>query len=204
MGDLDPSGLVRRQQSLGHRGAQPSLAGVCRVRAGLGERLPGRSTVEIDVLHADEPGAGCLRGGEDAGLQGGKLLRPPRVRRVEGLVDDPGAAGDGGGEPRVRGVATDHLDVVGYLGRPAAVHEPHRLAPAPQRVQRGQADGAGAEDDVPGVGVHALLSIRVRAGTRAAAGGGSAGSSACSSTPDSAAKTTAPLAPKTVTCLSTS
>src|SRR6185437_10476470 len=66
--------------------------------AGLGQGLAVGTAVHVDVLHADQAGPAGLGGGQDAGLEGGEQFRPLVVGRVEGLVDDPGAAGGGGGE----------------------------------------------------------------------------------------------------------
>ena len=142
------------------------------VGAVLGERAAGGPAVHVDVLHADQPGAGGFGGGEHAGLQGGELRGPFVVGRVEGLVDHGGALGDGGGEGGVAGVAADDLDVVGHAGVAGAVDEPDGLAAAAQRVEGGQADRAGAEDDVPGGG-HAVASTGGSAGR--GSGGGAVG-----------------------------
>ena len=87
MATCDPSGLVGGEQLAGHLAAELALLGVRGVVAGLGQRPAGRAAVHVDVLHADQPGAGGLGGGQHAGLQGRELLDPPGVRRVEGLVD---------------------------------------------------------------------------------------------------------------------
>ena len=50
---------------------------------------------------------------------------------------------------RIAGVAADHLDLLWYAGGAGAVDHPDGLAAATQGVQRGEADRAGAEDDVP-------------------------------------------------------
>jgi hypothetical protein len=142
------------QELAGHAGAQLALLGVSRVGVGLSQGLAVGAAVHVDVLHADQPGAGGLGGGEDAGLQAGEQLHPLVVGRVEGLVDDLGALG-GGGEGRVAGVAAEDLDVVGGRRGAGAVDQPYGLAPAAQGVQGGQADGAGPEDHVPWRDAHA-------------------------------------------------
>src|SRR6185369_6035521 len=87
---------------------------------------------------------------------GGRGTAPPIVvGRVEGLVDDPGAAGGGGGEGGVAGVAAEDLDVVGDRGGAGAVDQPGGLAAATQGVQGGQADGPGPEDHMLWLGIHA-------------------------------------------------
>ena len=106
-----------------------------------------------------------LGGGQHPGLQAGELLGPARVRRVERLVDHLGAAGDVDGEVRIGGIAADDLDALGNPGRAGPVDHPDALAAAEQGLQGGQADGAGAEDDVPGcVVVHdcSLISWSLR------------------------------------------
>jgi len=113
------------------------------------------AAVHVDVLHADQPGAGGLGGGEDAGLQAGEQLDPLVVGRVEGLVDDLGAVGGGGGDGGVAGVAAEDLDVVGNRGGAETVDQPGGLAAARQDVQGGQADGPGSEDHMLWLGVHA-------------------------------------------------
>ena len=82
----------------------------------------------VDVLHAHQSGAGRLGGGEHAGLQRGELLRPSVVGRVESLVDDASAVGDGGAEARISGVAADDLDTVGHGRGPGAVDHANRFA----------------------------------------------------------------------------
>ena len=183
-GHLDPSGLVCGEQITGHHAAKPALLGVRRVRAGLGERLPGRAAVHVDVLHADQPGPRRLGAGQHPGLEAGELLGPAGVRRVERLVDDSGAPAHLGAELRIGGVPADHLDVVGYPGRATAVDHPDRFAAPPEGVVRGEADGSGAEDHVPGWAVHDWSFAVGRAGRRR-----------CSKTPDRAEKVTAPEAP---------
>jgi len=70
-GDLDPSGLLGGQELTGHPGAQLSFLCLGGIRAGLGQGLAGGRPVQIDVLHADQPGAAGVGGGQDAGLRGG-------------------------------------------------------------------------------------------------------------------------------------
>src|SRR6476659_10629843 len=137
------------------RGPQYSFPGVGGIGAGLGQGLAVGAAVHVDVLHADQAGPAGLGGGQDAGLEGGEQLRPLVVGRVEGLVDDPGAAGGGGGEGGVAGVPAEDLDVVGDRGGAGAVDQPGGLAAAAQGVQGGQADGPGPEDHVLWPGVHA-------------------------------------------------
>jgi hypothetical protein len=60
------------------------------------------------------------------------------------LVDDLGSARDVDGEPCVRGVAPDDLDLIGYGPGAGAVDHPHGLAAAKQGIQRGETDRAGA------------------------------------------------------------
>ena len=74
-------------------------------------------------------------GGQHAGLQGGELLGPLGVGRVEGLVDDLRAPGDRGGERRVPGVAADHLDVVGDGARPVRLTS-RTVSPRLRRASR--------------------------------------------------------------------
>jgi len=162
-GDLDPSGPMRREELPSHPPPELPLLGVRVIRAVFGERASGRSPVHVDVLHADQPRAAGFGGGQHAGLQGGELLEPAPVGRVEGLIYDPGAPGDGGGELRIAGVAADHLDVVGHRGGAGAVDQPYRLAAPAKRVEGGQTDGAGSEDHVARCGVHAVSPIWVGA-----------------------------------------
>ena len=112
------------EQLAGHPPAQLALLGVGGVVAGLGQRPAGRAPVHVDVLHADQPGPGGLGGGQHAGLQGGELLGPAGVGRVEGLVDDAGAWATAVVKPGSRGVAADDLDVVGNAGGAGAVDHP--------------------------------------------------------------------------------
>ena len=83
--------------------------------------------------------------GEHPGLQGREFLHPTLVRRVEGLVDDLGAAGGIDGELWVGGVAAHDLNVIGYSGGAGAVDHPYGLAAAKQGIEGGEADGAGTE-----------------------------------------------------------
>ena len=159
-GDRHSAGLVGVEQLGGHPAAELSLLGVGGVVAGLGQWPAGGAAVHVDVLHADQPGPVGLRGGEHAGLEGGELLHPTRVGRVQGLVDDLGAVGDVDGELWVGGVAADDLDLIGYAGGAGAVDHPHRLAAAQQGVQGGQADRAGTEDDVTRGAVHSVAHDR--------------------------------------------
>jgi hypothetical protein len=128
----------------------------------LGEELAGGAPVHVDVFHADQPGPGGLGGRQHPGLQGGKQLHPLVVGRVEGLVDDLGASGGGRGEGRVAGVAADDLDLIGDRGGAGAVDQPHGLAAAAQRLQRGQADGTGPKDHMPWRGVHEYRPVASR------------------------------------------
>ena len=147
-GDLDPSVLVGREELAGHPSAQLALLGVGVVRAVLGERSSGGPPVHVDVLHADQAGAGGLGGRQHPGLQGGELRGPLGVGRVERLVDDAGTAGSCGGEARIAGVTTDDLDVVGNGSVAGTVHEPDALPAASERLVRRKADRPGPEDDV--------------------------------------------------------
>ncbi len=162
-GDLDPAGLVGGEQLAGHLAAELALLGVRRIGAGLGQRPAGRAPVHVDVLHADQPGPVGLGGGEDAGLQAGELLGPRGVGRVEGLVD------------HLRAPATSMVNF-GSAASPPTTSTPSgtracperltirtRLAAAEQGVQGGEADRAGAEDDVPRCAGHDCSSILVAA-----------------------------------------
>src|SRR4029453_18556344 len=91
-------------------------------------------------------------------------------------------------------------DVGGVAGVAGAVAEPDGCAAPAQGVVGGQADRAGAEDDVP-CGRHAVTSIGGPAGRGAAAV--RYGRSSCSRSPDSADTVRAPLRPTTVNCSST-
>jgi hypothetical protein len=112
-GDLDASDPMGGEQVLGHPAAEFALPGVRPLWVRLGERCGGTS-VHVDVLHAYQPSAGGLGGGEHPGLQSRKLGQLRGVRRVEGLVDDRRALGHRGGEGGVAGVPAHHRDVVGY------------------------------------------------------------------------------------------
>jgi hypothetical protein len=158
--DRDASGLMGREQVPRHPAPQLSLPGVGVMSPVLGERPAGGASVHVDVLHADQPGAGGLGGGDHTSLQGGELCDPLVVRRVEGLVDDGSTLRHRGGEGGVAGVAADDLDVVADPGVPGAVDQPDGLTTAPQRLEGGQADRAGPEDHVPGGG-HTVTSVRV-------------------------------------------
>ena len=158
-GDFDPSGLVGCEELAGHPSPELALLGVGVVRAVLGERASGGPPVHVDVLHADQAGAGGLGGGQHPGLQGGELCGPLGVGRVEGLVDDAGAPGGCGGEARIAGVTPDDLDVVGNGCVAGTVHEPDALAAASERLEGREPDRPGPEDDVLGRG-HAVASIR--------------------------------------------
>jgi hypothetical protein len=162
---------MRRLELASHPGAKLPLLGVGGTGAGLGQGLAGRAAVHVDVFHADQPGAAGLGGGEDAGLQAGEQLDPLVVGRVEGLVDDLGAAGGGGGEGRVAGVAAEDLDVVGDRGGPRAVDQPHPLTPAAQGVQGGETDRAGPKDHMPWLPVRAGSAPSVAWGRRRGGGG---------------------------------
>ena len=189
--DLDAAGVVGGEQLARHPAAELSLRGVGVVGAVLGQRASGGAAVHVDVLHADQAGAGGLGGGEHAGLQARELCGPLGVGRVQGLVDDARRRGlTVGGEGGVAGVAADDLDVVGDAGVAGAVDQPDGLAAAAEGVEGGQADGAGAEDDVPRGG-HAVAPTGVGAGSLAGRRCGS-GRSACSRSPDRAEKVTAP------------
>src|SRR4051794_16100273 len=154
-------------------------------------------------------------GGEHPGLQTGEFLHPARVRRVERLVDHPGAPGGIDRELGVGGVPGYHLDIVRYAGRAGPVNHPHGFAAAEQGLEGGQADRTGAEDDVLRSSGHAVSFAVAVAGLAAtvglltvglltvALGVARAGSSCCRSTPERAEKVTAPLAPKMVNCSST-
>src|SRR4051812_48751426 len=96
--DLDAPGLGCGEEVAGHPGPQPPFGGVGGVGTVLGERSAVGAAVHVDVLHADQAGAGGLSRGEYAGLQWGPLRRPLVVWRVEGLVEHGGALGDGAGE----------------------------------------------------------------------------------------------------------
>ena len=119
---------------------------------------------------------------------------PLVVRGVEGLVDHGGAGGGMGREGVVGGVSGDDVDVVRDAGVPGAVdHADAGLAAIQQGVHDGEADGAGAEDDVAGrCGCHdgfpdrvgLVISLVVRVLSR------------CNSSPVSAVTTRAPEAPK--------
>src|SRR4029079_1379190 len=131
------------------------------IGAGLGQGLAVGAAVHVDVLHADQAGPAGLGGGQDAGLEGGEQFHPPVVGRVDGLVDDLGAVGGGGGEGGVAGVTAEDLDVVGDRGGAGTVDQPGGLAAAAQGVPGGQADGPGPgpgpgpEDHMLWPGVHA-------------------------------------------------
>ena len=133
--DLDAAGVVGGEEIARHPRAELALRGVGVVGAVLGERAAGGAAVHVDVLHADQPGAGGFGGSEDAGLQGGELCGPLVVGRVEGLVDDGGAVGGLGGEGGVAGVAADDLDVVGYAGVAGAV-DSRTVSPRRRRASK--------------------------------------------------------------------
>src|SRR4051794_5777050 len=156
--DFDATVLMGGEQLAGHPSAELALLGVGVVRAVLGERLPGRSPVHVDVLHADQAGAGGFGGRYYPGLQGRELRGPLGVGRVEGLVDDTGTPGGCGGEARIASVTPDDLDVVGNGGVAGSVQEPHPLAPASERLEGRDADRPGPEDDVLSRS-HAVASI---------------------------------------------
>ena len=160
------------EQLGGHLAAQLPLLGVCGVVAGLGQRPASWAAVHVDVLHADQPGAVGFRGREHASLEGRELLHPTLVRRVHGLIDDLGAAGDVDGELWVGGVAAHDLNVIGYSGGAGAVDHPYRLAAAEQGIEGGEADGTSAEDDVAGSAGHAVSFSVAPAGLTVDRGGG--------------------------------
>lgn len=77
---------------------------------------------------------------------------------MNGSANDGRPAGGGDGEVRVAGVSADDLDVVSHRGVAGAVDQPDALAAAAQRVEGGQTDRTGAEDDMPG-GAHGLAGL---------------------------------------------
>ena len=131
-----------------------------------------------------------------------EIFHPTRVGRIEGLLDDLGSAGDVDGETCVGGVAPDDLDLIGYGGGAGAVDHPHGLAAAEQSLRGGEADRAGAENDVTRSPAHRLPTTA--ASTRALpAGALRTGRIPCNNSPESAEKVAAPLAPNIVNCSST-
>jgi hypothetical protein len=68
------------------------------------------------------------------------------------LIDDGGTLGGAGCEHGVDGVSRDDFHALGHDGLPGPVHQPDGAAPPAEGLERGQPDGAGAEDDVePGI-----------------------------------------------------
>ena len=130
--------------------------------------------------------------GEHAGLQGRELLHPPLVWRVEGLVDHLGAAGDVDGELRIGGVAAHDLNPIGYSGGAGAVDHPYGLAAAEQRIEGGETDGAGTEDDVTWQRWSCCAFDLASTGLTAPSGWGRDRSSTYNSRPERAEKVTAP------------
>ena len=74
--DRDVAGLVGGEQLAGHPAAELPLLGVRCVVARFGQGPSGRTAVHVDVLHADQPGAMRLRGGEHSGLEARPVLQP--------------------------------------------------------------------------------------------------------------------------------
>ena len=116
------------------------LPGVRPVRAALGEWPSVRSPVHVDVLHADQPGAIRLGGGQTPACRPGNSLHPPGVRGVEGLVDHRRAAGDVGGEAGSAASPPTTSTPSGTAGGTAAVDHPHGLAAPAKGIHGGETD----------------------------------------------------------------
>jgi hypothetical protein len=152
-GNFDAAGVLGMQEFGSHFGAEPALGRMRVVGSVFGQWASCRSTVHVDVLHADQPGACGFRGGKHCGLQCGELCAPLVIGRVHRLVNDGGTLGGADGEDGVGGVSGDGFHAFGHVGLPGPIHEPDGAAPPTEGIEGGQPDGAGAEDDVE-VGIH--------------------------------------------------